>query len=244
MRRMNVGIINAYMLVVNSCASFLLKQYVNFRKGRSMDFNKIKVFFSKVFLRKNSVAYNDDLNSNSGGVHSVQPNSDINAQYSEMEVINNLLLSETIGDRGDLWHHYQRLIKNFSVEKNPLGVSDAKIILCSLLLKATAKRRMFSTRIAHSVESGSIFNKYFGKMEYINQLSVITYRRMKKMQTAREKYEDEKKRLNKIMDESYKNNNNQSNNVERQQKVTDIWEAMDLEGGEVEYESSKETRND
>ena len=81
-------------------------------------------------------------------------------------------------------------------------------------------------------------------MEYINQLSVITYRRMKKMQTAREKYEDEKKRLNKIMDESYKNNNNQSNNVERQQKVTDIWEAMDLEGGEVEYESSKETRND
>ena len=67
---------------------------------------------------------------------------------------------------------------------------------------------------------------------------------MKKMQTAREKYEDEKKRLNKIMDESYKNNNNQSNNVERQQKVTDIWEAMDLEGGEVEYESSKETRND
>lgn len=169
-----------------------------------------------------------------------------NEQCSEMEIITNLLLSETIGDEGELWHHYQRLIKNFSVDENPLGVSDAKMILYSLLLKASAKRRMLPTRIAHSVESGNIFNKYFGKMEYINQLSVITYRRMKKMQTARERYEDEKKRLNRIADVSYKENFDQFGNVELQknQKVIDIWEEMDLEGGEIEYDSSREIQND
>ena len=104
---------------------------------------------------------------------------------------------------------------------------------------------MFPTRIAHSVESGSIFNKYFGKMEYINQLSVITYRRMKKMQTAREKYEDEKKRLNKIEDVSY-TDFEKLGNVEQKknQEILDIWEEMDLEGGEIEYESSREIRSD
>lgn len=202
------------------------------------------MIFTKIkgFVRKRKAKYNSNLNVIQGEIHDL----DTNAQYSEMEVINNLLLSETIGNRGELWNHYQRLIKDFSVDKNPLGVSDAKLILCSLLLKATAKRRMFPTRIAHSVESGSIFNKYFGKMEYINQLSVITYRRMKKMQVAREKYEDEKRRLNKIMDVSYKDNFDQSGNIEqkKKQEIIDIWEEMDLEGGEVEYESSKEIRND
>lgn len=199
----------------------------------------------KAFARKSNAACKYNSNVIQDEIHSLQSNSDVNAQYSEMEIINNLLLSETIGDRGELWHHYQRLIKNFSVDKNPLGVSEAKIILCSLLLKATAKRRMFPTRIAHSVESGSIFNKYFGKMEYINQLSVITYRRMKKMQTAREKYEDEKKRLNKIEDVSY-TDFEKLGNVEQKknQEILDIWEEMDLEGGEIEYESSREIRSD
>lgn len=211
-----------------------------------MDFTKIKAFFSKVFARKSNTVYNYDSNGNPSKIHGSQSNSDASAQYSDMEIINNVLLSETIGDRGELWHHYQRLIKNFSVDKNPVSVSDAKLILYSLLLKATAKRRMFPTRIAHSVESGSIFNKYFGKMEYINQLSVITYRRMKKMQTAREQYDDEKKRLNKIVDVSYKEKFDQSGNMEQKkvQKVIDIWEEMDVEGGDVEYEFSRETRND
>lgn len=206
-----------------------------------MSFTKIKELF-----RKRNVPYNYDTIITQDGINISHSNLDSNAQYSEMETINNLLLSETIGNRGELWHHYQRLIKNFSVDKNPLGVSEAKIILCSLLLKATAKRRMFPTRIAHSVESGSIFNKYFGKMEYINQLSVITYRRMKKMQTAREKYEDEKNRLNKIADVSYKPEFEQFGNVEQKkaQNIFDIWEEMDLEGGEMDYESSRETRND
>lgn len=199
----------------------------------------------KAFARKSNATFNYNSNVIQGEIHSSQLNSDVNAQYSEMEIINNLLLLETIGDRGELWHHYQRLIKNFSVDKNPLGVSEAKIILCSLLLKATAKRRMFPTRIAHSVESGSIFNKYFGKMEYINQLSVITYRRMKKMQTAREKYEDEKKRLNKIEDVSYTDFEKLGKaEQKKKQEKFDIWEEMDLEGGEIEYESSREIRND
>jgi hypothetical protein len=210
------------------------------QEGRSMGFVKFKAF-----ARERNATCNYKSNVIQGEIHSPQSNLDVNAQYSEMEIINNLLLSETIGDRGELWHHYQRLIKNFSVDKNPLGVSEAKIILCSLLLKATAKRRMFPTRIAHSVESGSIFNKYFGKMEYINQLSVITYRRMKKMQTAREKYEDEKKRLNKIEDVSY-TDFEKLGNVEQKksQEILDIWEEMDLEGGEIEYESSREIRSD
>ena len=199
----------------------------------------------RIFARKNNV-HNYDSNVTQGEIHRLQSNSVVNEQYSEMEIINNLLLSETIGDQGELWHHYQRLIKNFSVDRNPLGVTEAKIILCSLLLKATAKRRMFPTRIAHSVESGSIFNKYFGKMEYINQLSVITYRKMKKMQTAREKYEDEKKRLNKIADASYKADFEQFGNIEQEKVrgILDIWEEMDLEGGEMEYEASREIRND
>lgn len=211
-----------------------------------MDFTKIKVFFSEAFIRKSNTIYKYDSNAIPGRINSSHLNLDVNEQYSEMEIINNLLLSETIGDGGELWHHYQRLIKNFSVDRNPLGVSDAKVILYSLLLKAAAKRRMFPTRIAHSVESGRIFDKYFGKMEYINQLSVITYRRMKKMQTAREKYEDEKRRLNKIADVSYKENFDQFGNVEppKEQEVIDIWEEMDLEGGEIEYESSREIRND
>lgn len=211
-----------------------------------MDFTKIKLFFSQAFARKSNIAYKYDSNGIPGEIYGSHSNFDVNEQCSEMEIINNLLLSETIGDGGELWHHYQRLIKNFSMDKNPLGVSDAKVILYSLLLKATAKRRMFPTRIAHSVESGSIFNKYFGKMEYINQLSVITYRRMKKMQTARERYEDEKKRLNKIADVSYKENFDQFGDAEfpKNQKVIDIWEEMDLEGGEIEYESFREIRND
>lgn len=206
-----------------------------------MSFTKIKALF-----RKSNPTYNYDTIVTQDEINSSQPNLDANAQYSEMETINNLLLAETIGNNGELWHHYQRLIKNFSVDKNPLGVSEAKIILCSLLLKATAKRRMFPTRIAHSVESGSIFNKYFGKMEYINQLSVITYRRMKKMQTAREKYEDEKNRLNKIADVSYKPEFEQFGNMKQKknQNIFDIWEEMDLEGGETDYEYSRETRND
>lgn len=211
-----------------------------------MSFNTIKAYLGKMFSSKKNVPYNYDSNSTLVEIHSLQSDLDGNIQYSEMEIINNLLLSETIGKRGELWNHYQRLIENFSVDNNPLSVSDAKIILYSLLLKATAKRRMFPTRIAHSVESGSIFNKYFSKMEYINQLSVITYRRMKKMQTAREKYEDEKKRLNKIMDESYKEISDKFGNVEQEKtkEIIDIWEEMDLEVGEIEYESARETRNE
>ena len=60
-----------------------MKMIRELQEGRSMGFAKLKAF-----ARKSNAACKYNSNVIQDEIHSLQSNSDVNAQYSEMEIIN------------------------------------------------------------------------------------------------------------------------------------------------------------
>ena len=90
-----------------------------------------------------------------------------------------------------------------SKHTEPLSEDEARVILNGLIKEAIAKRKVMTGRIEKSVETGALFERYYGKMQVINALTNSAYVQMKKMDKAKERYDFEREVYKKLIGKMY-----------------------------------------
>lgn len=122
----------------------------------------------------------------------------------------------------------------------PLSKEDACVILNCLIKEAVAKRQLLAGRIEKNVETGSLFDRYYGKMQTINVLTNSAYARMQKMDKAKEKYEYEcavyKKLTGKMYEPDVLPNEPKKSRSSAAARGKDAWQIMDERKNVIEEE--------
>ena len=120
----------------------------------------------------------------------------------EMEHILNKLISDTVGTGGAMDRDFLSHIAGVN-EDHPIGEPEAREILQSLLKLAIAKRDLINGRIEHSVEYGSLYYRYYTKIQTIYDLNVETNLRKEEMAAAQRDYFFAFNLYNNVRDKTY-----------------------------------------
>jgi hypothetical protein len=105
----------------------------------------------------------------------------------EMEHILNKIIRDTVGTGGAMDQEFLRHIVGVD-EEHPIGEPEAREALQSLLKLAIAKRDLINGRIEHSVEYGSLYYRYYAKLQTIYDLNMKTNLRREEMAAAQRDY--------------------------------------------------------
>ncbi len=116
---------------------------------------------------------------------------------AEIEQITTELIEET---RDILQKRFDEVMAK---RLRPLTEDEAQVILQSLIKEAIAKRKLLSGRVEKSVETGLLFDRYYGKMQTINTLTNRAYAQMQKMNVSKERYEFQKGIYKKLTGKMY-----------------------------------------
>lgn len=105
----------------------------------------------------------------------------------EMEGIMNKLIRSTVGIGGALDREFQRQAARFDKDK-PIGEHEARELINSLLKLAIANRDLINGRIEHSVEYGSLYYRYYSKLQTVYDLTVEANLKREEMAAAQRDY--------------------------------------------------------
>lgn len=154
---------------------------------------------------------------------------------SELEMLTNELIEETIGPDGLLERHFQEVLSHYSAEpdkKLKLEEDDVKNILKQLIKEAVSKRNVLNGRIEKSVENGAIFERYYGKVQIINTLTNRTYAKLQLMQACKRRYDYMEEVYRKVTGEEYIDKMQPKEQDENLLDVNgDVWTEFDEAGG-------------
>lgn len=120
--------------------------------------------------------------------HQFRKDRPLRAEFTpEMEKILNKLIRDTVGTGGALDQEFLRYTAQFD-KSHPIGEKEARTLLMSLLKRAIANRDLINGRIEHAVEYGSLYNRYYAKLQNIYDLTVQTNIRREEMAAAQQDY--------------------------------------------------------
>ena len=105
----------------------------------------------------------------------------------EMEAIMNKLIRSTVGIGGALDREFARQSAQYDKD-NPIGEHQARELIQSLLMIAIANRDKINGRIEHSVEFGSLYYRYYSKLQTIYNLTTEANARREEMGMAQQDY--------------------------------------------------------
>lgn len=105
----------------------------------------------------------------------------------EMESIMNKLIRSTVGTGGALDREFMKQSSQYDAD-NPIGEIQARELLHSLLTLAVANREKINGRIEHSVEFGSLYYRYYSKLQTVYDLTVETNVRREALAEAQQEY--------------------------------------------------------
>lgn len=140
------------------------------------------------------------------------------------------IITELIEETRDILQ--KRFDEVMAKRLRPLTEDEAQVVLQSLIKEAIAKRKLLSGRVEKSVETGLLFDRYYGKMQTINALTNSAYAQMQKMNVAKERYEFQKGIYKKLTGKMYVPDAipDDSKTVRFDGgSYKDIWETMDEE---------------
>lgn len=122
-------------------------------------------------------------------------------QYeAELEHITTCLINET---KAKLRKQFQAELQNEIAKGNIIEAEYAIRTLEMLIKEAVASRKILIGRIEKDVETGELYDRYYGKMQTINSLTNKAYALMQRMDVAKERYMYEKEIYKKINDKMY-----------------------------------------
>lgn len=110
----------------------------------------------------------------------------------ELEAITNALIQETIRPGGAMDKEFDRQVDFYRTKGEPIGEQQAKQILNSLLKVAIAERGQLNGRLEQCVESGSLYNRYYSKLQTVYDLHVAASIAQEKMDRSEKDYKDSK----------------------------------------------------
>lgn len=135
-----------------------------------------------------------------------------------MERLTDELIEETVGENGELTRRFRDLMSRYNPDENPIGPHETYAILLSMLDFAAAQRKLLNGRLESSVEVGSLYQSYYGRIQTVNTLAARALTDLERMEIAEEDYRFNLGLLLNVRDESIKDdlkpkNNNFSNRI-------------------------------
>ena len=103
-------------------------------------------------------------------------------QMTEMEQITNEVIRRS-------QKKLERAFNKKMLSKKSFTKEDAESILTELIKIAIAERSILNGKIERSVETGTYFERYYGKMRSINELTNETYRSMRERLHYEKRYQ-------------------------------------------------------
>lgn len=85
------------------------------------------------------------------------------------------LIAETVGDNGILIREFRAQLSKYDPDKNPIGPNEARALMMSMLDLAASRRKLLNERLERSVEVGSLYKSYYGRVQAVNTLAIDAY---------------------------------------------------------------------
>ena len=105
-----------------------------------------------------------------------------------MERLTDDLIEQTVGPDGALLQAFREQISQYDPEKNPISPREARALLNGLLDLAASRRKLLNERLERSVEVGSLYTSYYGRVQAVDQLAIRAYTAMEHMDLAEEDF--------------------------------------------------------
>ena len=119
---------------------------------------------------------------------------------AEIEHITTCLIDET---KANLRKRFDSELQNELAKGNSIEADFVQRTLELLIREAIASRKILIGRIEKDVETGGLFDRYYGKMQTINTLTNSAYALMQRMDVAEEGYTYERSVYKKITGKMY-----------------------------------------
>ena len=105
-----------------------------------------------------------------------------------MERLTDELIDQTVGPDGALLQAFREQISQYDPQVNPIGPTEARALLMGLLDLAASRRKLLNERLERSVEVGSLYRSYYGRVQAVDQLAAQAYTAMEHMDLAEEDF--------------------------------------------------------
>lgn len=119
---------------------------------------------------------------------------------AEIEHITTCLIDET---KANLRKRFDSELQNELAKGSSIEADFVQRTLELLIREAIASRKILIGRIEKDVETGGLFDRYYGKMQTINTLTNSAYALMQRMDVAEERYTYERAVYKKITGKMY-----------------------------------------
>lgn len=107
-----------------------------------------------------------------------------------MEQLTKQLIEETVGSRSEMMQSFRRQMAAYNTNTTPISPEHAKKIIFSMLDGAVANRKLINERLVQSVEVGSLYRNYYGRVQAVDDMSIRAYAAMEQMNLAEEDFMD------------------------------------------------------
>ena len=159
------------------------------------------------------------------------PNIDVEVSPA-MELLTNQLIQETVGRSGIITLEMEKKLAHYSPQV-PMSRDMAEEMLVAALKVAVSRRKLLNERLAHSVEVGSLYQSYFGRMQMLSSQMVDAYEKMEHMHRAENSYKKWQQIHTQVWNRTYEEGIRppQSEQEEIPVRDKDMLKALNREGG-------------
>lgn len=136
--------------------------------------------------------------------------------------------------KNDIRLQYMERVAQNKTKTAPLSKKDAEKILTDLIKYAIIRRKSLPSNIEQSISNGEIYNHYYNRLVFVNELIDEAYIKMRRMQKLKERYEYKKKIYNNVTGHMYLEHALEFADEEKASRHKDIGEEMDEERANTE----------
>ena len=149
-------------------------------------------------------------------------------EKTELELLTEQMIEETIQV---LEKQFISQIRMNSSDKKPIGKEKVRSIMNHLIGTAVARRLLLPSRIEKSVETGMLFERYYSRLQVINNLTNVTHTKMRRMQDAERDYRYQNAVYAKVLERAYENDAVPRSEEVDHEEQADLWRVINKAGG-------------
>ena len=153
----------------------------------------------------------------------------LDTSESEIDAISEELYQKTLLEMDKVFKKWEGYRKQRTISDE-----EARQLLLAMLSVAIAKRNELTGMLEKSVSSGTLFERYYSKMQMINRLTNSAYTKMKIMQAAKERYEYQRVVYKKVTGKEYISSVQPNDGDKISDDVRDAWTEMEEAAGQME----------
>ena len=160
----------------------------------------------------------------------------IDSNISEIDALSEELYRKTAKKMEAAYQSWQKRHSQGTVSDE-----EARKFMFSLLNMVIAERKELTGMLEKSISSGSLFKRYYSRMQLINYFTNSAYTKMKIMQASKERYEYQRGIYRKVIAKAYIPDvklHEGDRIFEVKHVMQDEWTEMDHAAGQFESEAS------